>query len=205
MSIAIPKEVAAGKTDPSTIYARITNKNVYRLNGNCDPAKVPSLIADIKAAGKIHLKNWTKVEKRAITPGIPDDEKGMTDADLRAASLSSPLDHYHLAMRKPLMGADPVAPRFRILDQFKAKCDALDNKGNHWALQDLYDAKARKASKYKAALAAFDKQGVVNEEWFEERDRIQRVLDVVEAERDYAISLMPCQDDDADSAWEANS
>ena len=173
MSIAIPKEVAAGKTDPSTIYARITNKNVYRLNGNCDPTKVPSLIADIKAAGKIHLKNWTKVEKRAP----------------RTAPLSP---------SKPLMGSDPIAPRFRILDQFKAKCDALANKGDHWALEALHTTKERKAAAITSNLVAFDKQGVVNEEWFEKRDRIQRVLDVVEAERDYASSLLPSVDDDAD-------
>ena len=173
MSIAIPKEVAAGKTDPSTIYARITNKNVYRLNGNCDPAKVPSLIADIKAAGKIHLKNWTKVEKRAP----------------RTASLSP---------SKPLMGPDPIAPRFRILDEFRAKCDKLEAEGNFGALQDLYDRKDNKAAAITSNLVAFDKQGVVNEEWFEERDRIQRVLDVVEAERDYAS-------DAAHSAWEAKS
>jgi len=161
MSIAIPKEVAAGKTDPSTIYARITNKNVYRLNGNCDPAKVPSLIADIKAAGKIHLKNWTKVEKRAP----------------RTAPLSP---------SKPLMGSDPIAPRFRILDQFKAKCDAFAYKGNHDALEDLHDAKARKAAALNAQFEAFQKTLTDTESDWAELDRIQRVLDVVMAERDYA-------------------
>jgi len=161
MSIAIPQQVAAGKNDPSYIYARITNKNVYRLNTQCNPAQVATLIAAIKEAGKIYLKHWTKVEKRAP----------------RTASLSP---------ERPLMGSDPIAPRFRILDAFKLKCNAATLE----QLVELLETKRAKAVRYQAALAAFDKTGdASSDSWWEDRDRIQRVLDCVEAERDYAQSL----------------
>lgn len=173
MSIAIPQQVAVGKNDPSYIYARITNKNVYRLNTQCNPAQVATLIAAIKEAGKIYLKHWTKVEKRAP----------------RTASLSP---------ERPLMGPDPVAPRFRILDQFKAKCDALANKGDHWALEALRTTKERKAAALNAQFEAFQKTMHDTESDWVELDRIQRVMEVVEDERDYASSLLPFVDDDAD-------
>lgn len=165
MSIAIPQEVAVGKTDPSTIYARITNKNIYRLNAKCAPAQVPTLIAQIKGAGKIHLKNWTKVEKPAprTTP---------------------------LSPKRPAMGPDPVAPRFRYLDAFKVKCNKLAADGEIMALSNLHDAKERKAQALGARLEAFQKTMLDTEYHWEELDRIQRVFDCVEQERHYAHALL---------------
>ena len=184
--------VAAGKTNPSTIYARIKNGSVYRHTGNCDPAKVPSVIADIKAAGKIRIGGtadgilWNLVQggnNRKI--GIPDDEKGMTDAD----RVLSTQNLYNLAMRKPLMGADPVAPRFRYLDAFKAKCNKLEAEGNLGALQDLYDRKDNKAHALRTQFEVFQKTMHDTESDWEELDRIQRVMEVVVAERDYASDV----------------
>lgn len=84
------------------------------------------------------------------------------------------------------MGPDPVAPRFRYLDAFKAKCNAATLE----QLVKLLETKRAKAVRYQAALAAFDKTGdASSDSWWEDRDRIQRVLDCVEAERDYAQSL----------------
>jgi len=161
MAIAKPTQVAAGKIDPSCIYARIANKNIYRLNTQCNPLEVAILIATIKEAGKIHLQHWTKVDKRAP----------------RTAPLSP---------SKPLMGSDPIAPRFRILDEFRAKCDKLEAEGKLGALQDLYNRKADKAQALEAAFDVFQKTMHDTEADWEELDRLERLLYVVTTERDYA-------------------
>lgn len=175
MSIAKPTQVAAGKNDPSYIYARITNKNVYRLNTQCNPAQVATLIAAIKEAGKIYLKHWTKVEKRAP----------------RTAPLSP---------ERPLMGSDPIAPRFRILDEFRAKCDKLEAEGKLGALQDLYNRKDNKAQALEAAFDVFQKTMHDTEEDWQELDRLERLLYVVTTERDYAAFATGGLEDATESA-----
>ena len=160
MSIAKPVSVAVGKTDSSTIYARIKNKNVYQLTAKVDPRAVPSIIAKIETAGRIHLKHWTKVEKRAP----------------RTAPLSP----------RPLMGSDPIAPRFRIMNEFKLKCDKLQAEGKLCMLQDLYNLKHDKAQALEVVFETFQNTMHDTEHDWQELDRIQRLLDVVTAERDYA-------------------
>jgi len=156
MGVAKPVQVSAGKTDPSQIYIQITNKDIYRLNKKIDLPDVASLIASIQAANKVRLHNWTKVEKRAP----------------QTASLSP----------KPLMGADPVAPRHRILAEFKAKCDKAD----HAQLTEWHGTKLRKASNLEAVFETFQNTMSDTENDWLELDRIQRLLDVVTTERDYA-------------------
>lgn len=156
MSIAKPTHVAVSKSDPSQIYARITNKNVYRLNRQLPHDQAARMVVKIVASGKLQLKNWTKVEKRAP----------------QTASLSP----------KPLMGADPVAPRHRILAEFKAKCD----KASHQQLTEWHGTKLRKASNLEAVFATFQNTMSDTENDWLELDRIQRLLDVVTTERDYA-------------------
>lgn len=180
MSIAKPTQVAAGKNDPSYIYARITNKNVYRLNTQCNPAQVATLIAAIKEAGKIYLKHWTKVEKRAPRTNTAWAENAAI-ADGPSPCLSG-----ELSPKRPLMGSDPIAPRFRILDEFRAKCDKLEAEGKLGALQDLYNRKANKAQALEAAFDTFQKTMHDTELDWEELDRLERLLYVVTTERDYA-------------------
>lgn len=90
------------------------------------------------------------------------------------------------------------APRFRYFAQFKAKCEELAAEGNLGALQDLYDAKERKAHALRTQFEVFQKTMHDTESDWVELDRIQRVMEVVEDERDYASAA-------AHSAWEANS
>ena len=51
--------VRKGK-NTSAIYAKIKNGNVYKLNTPIAPARVNWAIAQIKTAGRIQLKHWTK-------------------------------------------------------------------------------------------------------------------------------------------------
>ena len=160
MGVAKPVQVSAGKTDPSQIYIQITNKDIYRLNKKVDLPDVASLIASIQAANKVRLHNWTKVEKRAPR-----------------TTLLSP---------KPLMGSDPIAPRFRIMNEFKLKCDKLQAEGKLCMLQDLYNLKNDKAQALEVVFETFQNTMHDTEHDWQELDRIQRLLDVVTAERDYA-------------------
>ena len=59
MSRAIPTIVRKGK-NTSAIYAQIKNGNIYRLKTPIAPEQVNWAIAQIKAAGLIQLKHWTK-------------------------------------------------------------------------------------------------------------------------------------------------
>lgn len=59
MSRAIPMFVRKG-TKTSAIYAKIKNGNVYKLNTPIAAEQVDWAIAQIKAAGLIQLKHWTK-------------------------------------------------------------------------------------------------------------------------------------------------
>jgi len=61
MSQATPMFVRKGK-NTSAIYAKIKNGNVYKLNAPIAPEQVNRVIAQIKAAGRIQLKHWTKCE-----------------------------------------------------------------------------------------------------------------------------------------------
>ena len=85
------------------------------------------------------------------------------------------------------------APRFQYLDQFKAKCKALAYKGNHDALETLHAAKARKAHALRTQFEVFQKTMHDTESDWVELDRIQRVMEVVEAERDYAYGSNPAR------------
>lgn len=59
MSRAIPTHVRKGRKS-SSIYARIKNGNIYKLNAPVKPKQVAGVIAQIKQAGQIQLKYWTK-------------------------------------------------------------------------------------------------------------------------------------------------
>lgn len=164
MGVAKPVQVSAGKTDPSQIYIQITNKDIYRLNKKVDLPDVASLIASIQAANKVRLHNWTKVEKRAprTTPLSP----------------------------RPLMGSDPIAPRFRIMNEFNLKCDKLQAEGKLSALQSLYNRKQGKVEALEVGFETFQNTMHDTEHDWLELDRIQRLLDVVTAERNYAYSSL---------------
>ena len=184
MGVAKPVQVSAGKTDPSQIYIQITNKDIYRLNKKVTPlSDVASLIASIQAANKVRLHNWTKVEKRAPRTSTAWAENAAID-DGSDSCLSGKLSP------RPLMGSDPIAPRFRIMNEFNLKCDKLQAEGKLSALQSLYNRKHDKAQALEVGFETFQNTMHDTEHDWLELDRIQRLLDVVTAERNYAYSSL---------------
>ena len=159
MGVAKPVQVSAGKTDPSQIYIQITNKDIYRLNKKVDLPDVAFLIARIQAANKVRLHNWTKVEKRAP----------------RTTSV---------LLSQPVLTTDTTtARRHVILKEFKAKCvDA-----SHEQLINWYGTKSRKAEQLTKQINLYEQSGdALTESWIKGYDKLTRVLEVVEQERDYA-------------------
>lgn len=159
MGVAKPVQVSAGKTDPSQIYIQITNKDIYRLNKKIDLPDVASLIASIQAANKVRLHNWTKVEKRAP----------------RTTSV---------LLSQPVLTTDTTtARRHVILKEFKAKCvDA-----SHEQLINWYGTKSRKAEQLTKQINLYEQSGdALTESWIKGYDKLTRVLEVVEQERNYA-------------------
>ena len=193
MSIATAVSVAVGKADPYSVYVKIKNKNVYKFNQRFSNADV--LVARIKERGQITLsaKNWTKVEAATITPapsGRNDqpasvitwaESAAIDDGPAPCLSISD-----HAFANSGWLAGSSEPPRFRYFEQFKATCKALAYKGNHDALETLHAAKERKAHALRTQFEVFQKTMHDTESDWEELDRIQRVMEVVEAERDYA-------------------
>ena len=228
MSIATAVSVAVGKADPYSVYVKIKNKNVYKFNQRFSNADVLVARIKERGQITISAKNWTKVEAATITPDQPAsvitwaESAAIDDGPAPCLSIGDPANAFppsssdawkhtttpalsawaesavQIADRGWLVGGEPLAPRFQYFAQFKAKCNKLAAEGNLGALQDLYDAKERKAHALRTQFEVFQKTMHDTESDWEELDRIQRVMDVVEAERDYAS-------DAAHSAWEANS
>lgn len=63
MSQAKPIQLKTNKS--GQIFAKIKNGNIYQLNHKTSPEQAKAVILRIKDAGKISLKHWTRVEKRA--------------------------------------------------------------------------------------------------------------------------------------------
>jgi len=59
--VAHPTNLAFGNTDATKLYATIKNGAVYVFNTSIPEGRGPALVAKIYAAGKIALKNWTRV------------------------------------------------------------------------------------------------------------------------------------------------
>lgn len=59
--VAHPTNLAFGNTDSTKLYATIKSGAVYVLNTSIPEGRGPALVAKIYAAGKIALKNWTRV------------------------------------------------------------------------------------------------------------------------------------------------
>ena len=176
MGVAKPVQVSAGKTDPSQIYIQITNKDIYRLNKKIDLPDVASLIASIQAANKVRLHNWTKVEKRAPRTSTAWAENAAID-DGSDSCLSGELS-------QPVLTTDTAtARRHVILKEFKAKCvDA-----SHEQLINWYGTKSGKAEQLTKQINLYEQSGdALTESWIKGYDKLTRVLEVVEQERNYA-------------------
>ena len=211
MSIATAVSVAVGKADPYSVYVKIKNKNVYKFNQRFSNADV--LVARIKERGQITIsaKNWTKVEATTITPAPSAwaESAAIDDGPAPCLSIGDPANAFPpsssdawkhtITSNGWLAGSEPLAPRFQYFAQFKAKCEELAyksyqlNESTCVALETLRAAKARKAHALRTQFEVFQKTMHDTESDWEELDRIQRVMEVVEAERDYAYGSNPAR------------
>ena len=77
--VAHPTNLAFGNTDSTKLYATIKSGAVYVLNTSIPEGRGPALVAKIYAAGKIALKNWTRVRNAPTkTPVKKADTRTIT-------------------------------------------------------------------------------------------------------------------------------
>tara|TARA_B110000285_G_scaffold213565_1_gene258010 strand:+ start:204 stop:707 length:504 start_codon:yes stop_codon:yes gene_type:complete len=159
MSNVIKQEVMVGKLDPTKIYLKLSN-NVYRFNPVLSAQEALTKVESIVSSQFVDLptSEWTKIPPRP---------------------------QYHQATL--WMRSDEVAPRFKFLDKFIAKC----NESTIDDLSRMHAAKEIKMAKLTEDLYRHEHQGDATcDSWFKQHDEIQRVLDVVTQECAYALKCI---------------